>query len=108
MEHHHLTPEDWQSIEADADFRTLVAMKRRFVVPATLFFLLYYLALPVLVGLAPALMSRPVFWHLNVAYLFALSQFAMAWILLAIYLQRARRFDFLEAQIVRRVRSEFR
>lgn len=108
MEHHHLSPEDWQSIENDADFRNLVAMKRRFIVPATVFFLLYYLALFVLVALEPGLMTRVIFWHLNLAYIFALSQFAMAWILLAIYLQRARRFDFLEAQIVRRVRSEFR
>ncbi|HEY8314217.1 MAG TPA: DUF485 domain-containing protein [Candidatus Baltobacteraceae bacterium] len=108
MEHHHLSPGDWESIQADPAFRQLVAMKRRFIVPATIFFLVYYFALPILVGFAPALMERQAIGHLNAAYVFALSQFAMAWILLALYLQRARKFDFMEAQIVRRVRSEFR
>lgn len=105
--HHHLKPEEWDAIESDPEFRRLIALKRRFIVPATLFFIAYYLALPVLAGFAPELMSRPAFGHLNVGYVFALSQFAMAWILLALYLQRARLFDFMEARIVRRVRSEF-
>ncbi len=108
MQHHHLTSEDWHTIAAEPEFRQLVAMKRRFILPATVFFLLYYLSLPVLAGFAPKLMARPAFAHLNLGFAFALSQFAMTWILLAIYLQRARRFDYLEAQIVRRVRSEFR
>ena len=44
------------------------------------FFVVYYFALPVLVGYAPELMSRPVVGKVNIAYLFALSQFFMAWI----------------------------
>ncbi|MGZ3496006.1 MAG: DUF485 domain-containing protein [Vulcanimicrobiaceae bacterium] len=107
-QHHHLKPEEWDAIESDPEFRRLIALKRRFIVPATIFFIAYYLALPVLAGFAPALLAKPAFGPLNVGYVFALSQFAMAWILLALYVKRARFFDFLEAQIVRRVRSEFR
>ena len=106
--HHHLKPEEWDAIESDPEFRRLIALKRRFIVPATIFFIAYYLALPVLAGFAPALLAKPAIGPLNVGYVFALSQFAMAWILLALYIQRARFFDLLEAQIVRRVRSEFR
>ncbi len=108
MHHHHLAPEDWHTIAAAPEFRRLVAMKRRFILPATAFFLLYYLCLPVLAGFAPKFMARPAFAHLNLGFVFALSQFAMTWVLLAVYLQVARKFDYLEAQIVRRVRSEFR
>ena len=51
--HHALTAAEWQAIESDPDFRPLVAAKRKFIVPATVFFIVYYFALPVLVGYFP-------------------------------------------------------
>jgi uncharacterized membrane protein (DUF485 family) len=38
-------------------------------------------------------MATRVAGRINVAYLFALSQFVMAWGLMAAYVRRARRFD---------------
>jgi uncharacterized membrane protein (DUF485 family) len=105
MVRHHLTREDWQAIEAEPEFRRLVAAKRRFVVPAAITFLLYYFALPVLVGYLPGSMEREVVGHVNLAYLFALSQFFMAWILMWLYVRRARQFDAMAEGIVARVRA---
>ena len=79
-----------------------MAAKRRFIVPATLFFIVYYFALPVLVGYYPGLMERRVLGSVNLAYLFALSQFVMAWVVMAMYLRRARAFDAMEHEIVAR------
>ena len=93
---------EWEAIERAPGFRELVAAKRRFIVPATLFFIVYYFALPVLVGYFPGVMERDVVGEVNLAYLFALSQFAMAWVLMAMYVRRARTFDALEHEIVRR------
>ena len=107
MEHHHLTPSDWDTVAQDPNFQALIAGKRRFLTPATIFFLIYFMALPVLVGFQPGLMSRPVWGALTLAFVFALSQFAMAWILMALYLWRARAFDKQEAKIVENVRKEF-
>ncbi|MEO6913730.1 MAG: DUF485 domain-containing protein [Candidatus Baltobacteraceae bacterium] len=105
--HHHLTPSDWEALESDPDFRALIAAKRRFVLPATIFFLLYFFALPVLVGYDPALMSRKVWGQVNLAYVFALSEFVMAWVIMLLYIWRARTFDRLETGIVDKVRAEF-
>ena len=55
--------------------------KKNVVVPATIVFVVYYFSLPLLVGYAPALMATKVFGVVNVAYLFALSQFLMAWLI---------------------------
>ena len=74
-------------------FQSLLRRKARFIIPATLFFLIYYFLLPVLVGYAPQMMSRPLWGPLNGAYLFALSQFAMAWVVAALYLRVAAGFD---------------
>ena len=84
---------DWAAIERTAEFRALVRAKRAFVIPASVFFVIYYFALPILVGYWPDLMSTRVIGRINVAYLFALSQFVMAWMVMAAYVRRARVFD---------------
>src|SRR5581483_10813737 len=85
------------------EFKRLVAEKRKFIVPATVFFITYYFALPVLVGYAPQLMDRKVFGVINLAYLFALSQFFMAWVIAALYVRAAGRFDEMARRIISRV-----
>jgi uncharacterized membrane protein (DUF485 family) len=91
---------DWNKIAADPDFHSLQRAKRRFLVPATVFFLTYFLALPVLVGFWPDLMKKPVIGKVNWAYLFAFSQFLMTWILCALYVRVARRWDILNAALL--------
>lgn len=99
-------PPRWQSLAAEPEFRALLRSRRRFVVPATVFFIAYYLALPIAAGFWPHPMSRPLLGPLTVAYCFALSQFVMAWLLLALYLYRARQFDLAAARIRRRETRE--
>jgi uncharacterized membrane protein (DUF485 family) len=96
---------DWAAIERTPEFRALVRAKRAFIVPATVFFVLYYFALPALVGYWPDLMSTRVAGRINLAYLFALSQFVMAWALMAAYVRRARTFDRMAAAILQRARE---
>jgi uncharacterized membrane protein (DUF485 family) len=103
---HRAGPTPWDALAAEPEFRALVRSRRRFVIPATIFFIAYYLALPISVGWFPNTMSRPVLGPLSLAFCFALSEFAMAWILLALYLGRARSFDLRAAQIRRRETQE--
>ncbi|HEV7868167.1 MAG TPA: DUF485 domain-containing protein [Chthoniobacteraceae bacterium] len=87
------TPVNWDEIAADADFKQLLAAKVTFIVPATVFFVIYYFALPFLVGYHPELMMKKVWGEMNWAYLFALSQFFMAWIVAAFYVVVAAGWD---------------
>ena len=96
---------DWAAIEQMPEFRALVRAKRAFLVPASVFFVVYYFALPALVGYWPDVMSAPVVGRINVAYLFALSQFVMAWTLMAMYVRRARRFDRMADELLQHVRG---
>ena len=95
---------DWDSVAAQAEFKGLLASKRRFIVPATVFFVVYYFALPVLVGYAPRLMETRVL-GLNVAYLFALSQFFMAWAVAALYVRAAGRWDETARRVIERLHA---
>ena len=53
-------------------------------------------------GYFPGVMERDVFGEVNVAYLFALSQFVMAWVVMWLYVRRARAFDAMEHDFVAR------
>jgi uncharacterized membrane protein (DUF485 family) len=94
---------DWKRVAASSEFKALVKAKLRFIIPATVFFIIYFFALPVLVGYAPELMNRRVIGSVNVAYLFALSQFFMAWIVALLYVRAASRHDRMAQNIVSRL-----
>ena len=92
----------WEVLASSPEFRRLITAKRNFIIPATIFFLVYYFALPLGNGLAPKLMNTKIIGNINLAYLFALSEFVMAWILAAVYIRRANRvFDPLAAAVRR-------
>ena len=64
---------DWDRVADMPEFKALLKAKARFIVPSTLFFCVYYFALPVLVGWWPEFMKQKVFGPVNLAYLFASS-----------------------------------
>ena len=92
---------DWDRVAATSAFAELVRARARFLIPATVFFLAYYLTLLVLVGFFPELMSAtvPGLAPVNLAYLFALSQFAMVGVVTWAYLRAAKKFDARAAAI---------
>jgi uncharacterized membrane protein (DUF485 family) len=94
---------DWNRIAADPGFVELKRAKRRFIIPATIFFLAYYMALPVLVGFWPEMMKKPVLGKVNSAYIFALSQFIMTWTLCWLYVRAARKWDIMNAELLKRL-----
>jgi uncharacterized membrane protein (DUF485 family) len=91
----------WDKIAESKEFQDLMATKKVFIVPAFIFFVVYYFALPVLVGYAPQFMSIKI-GFVNLAYLFALSQFFVAWIIAGLYVKAANNFDRLAKDILDR------
>jgi uncharacterized membrane protein (DUF485 family) len=108
---HELTAEEdndvanWDAIAADADFKRLLTEKGRFIILATLFFVAYYFTLPILVGWFPDIMDEKMVGEVNLAYLFALSQFFMAWILAFLYVGAAAGWDRQAAALLARFKN---
>jgi uncharacterized membrane protein (DUF485 family) len=84
---------DWNSIASRREFKDLVGLKKTFIVPAFVIFLVHFFALVVLVGYFPDLASTRVIGTVTLAYLFALSQFVVGWVIAGLYLLAAARFD---------------
>jgi uncharacterized membrane protein (DUF485 family) len=98
---------DWAAIERSPEFRELIAARRRFVLPATIFFLAWYLGFILLAGYAPDFMARSVYQGLTVGYCLALTQFVVVAVLGIAYLRRADRvYDPLAAKVVRRALNQ--
>jgi uncharacterized membrane protein (DUF485 family) len=90
----------WEAIERSPEFRELVHRRRRFVVPATIFFLAWYLGFIALAGYAPDFMGESVYEGLTVGYCLALTQFVMVFVLGVMYLRRAgREYDPLAQRV---------
>lgn len=94
------TQTEWDRIAATKEFQDLMATKKVFIVPAFVVFVVYYFALPFLVGYAPNFMSTKVVGVVNLAYLFALSQFFVAWLIAWLYIRAADDFDELSKDII--------
>jgi uncharacterized membrane protein (DUF485 family) len=90
----------WSRIAASGRFQHLLAVKKVFIIPAFVFFLGYYLLLPILVGYAPRLMSMKVRGPVTLAYLYALSQFVVGGVIAVLYLRAASRFDELIQDLI--------
>jgi len=99
------TKSTWDEIAESRPFQDLMATKKTFIVPAFIFFVVYYFALPVLVGYAPQFMSTKVIGNVNLAYLFALSQFFVAWLIAGLYVRAANNFDRLSQDILEKAEN---
>ena len=92
---------DWERIERSPEFQELVRKRRSFVLPATIFFLAYYMAFILLAGYAPDFMASSVYEGLTVGYCLALTQFVMVFALGIMYLRRSDRdYDPLAERVI--------
>jgi uncharacterized membrane protein (DUF485 family) len=80
---------DWEAIERSPEFQELVRKRRSFVLPGTIFFLVWYMGFILLTAYAESFMSERVYEGLTVGYCLALTQFLMVLVLGLMYLKRA-------------------
>jgi uncharacterized membrane protein (DUF485 family) len=80
----------YREVQAGPQFRQVRSGYRRFVLPATLAFVSWYLAYVVASVAAPDLMDRPVVGPLNVAWVLGLAQFATTFLTAWLYARNAR------------------
>jgi uncharacterized membrane protein (DUF485 family) len=92
---------DWEGIEGSPEFRELVSRRQGFVIPATIFFLAYYMGFILLCGYAPDFMAESVYQGLTVGYCLALTQFLMVGTLGLMYMRKSdREYDPLADRVV--------
>ncbi|WP_432752597.1 DUF485 domain-containing protein [Streptomyces sp. JL2001] len=86
----HSAADIYLEVQRSPAFQEVRSRYRRFVIPASLAFLLWYLAYVVAATAAPGLMARPVAGAVNVAMLAGLGQFLTTFLLTWAYARHAR------------------
>jgi uncharacterized membrane protein (DUF485 family) len=89
--------DEWVRVERTPAFKELVRAKKAFIIPATIFFLVFYFGLPFLAAFTTVLNVK-VWGPITLAYVYAFAQFAMTWILMHLYVSRANKWDDLVDQ----------
>jgi len=98
---------DWEAIEREPEFQELVRRRKAFVIPGTIFFLVWYMAFIVVTAVAPDFMAERVYEGLTVGYVYALTQFVMVFVLGLWYLSKsANVFDPLAERAIARYADE--
>jgi uncharacterized membrane protein (DUF485 family) len=92
---------EWLRVERTPAFKELARRRKAFILPATVFFFVFYFGLPVLAGFTTVLDGYAI-GSVTWAYVYAFAQFAMTWILMHLYVSRANRWD----ELVERARRE--
>jgi uncharacterized membrane protein (DUF485 family) len=88
---------DWLAIERSAEFQELVQRRRKFLVPATIVFLVGAIGYLLLAAFVPSVMGWQVVDGLPFAWIAAVSQVLLTWVLTWAYLRTADRvFEPLE------------
>jgi uncharacterized membrane protein (DUF485 family) len=95
----------YSEIVGSTYFKQLMEEKKRFILPMTLFFLLFYFSLPVLTAYSDVLNNK-VIGDISWAWIFAFAQFIMTWALCMIYTKKAKRFDELAEKVVSEMDKE--
>ena len=80
---------DWPAIERSAEFKELVEERRKFLVPATIVFLVGAIGYLLLAAFVPSVMSWQIVDGLTFAWVAAVSQVLLTWVLTWAYLRKA-------------------
>lgn len=92
---------NWAAIDADPRFQALHAKKTRFLWGLMIVSMVYYFLLPIGTAYFQDFFKIKIWGPFNVGLLFALSQFAVAWVIAAIYARRANtEFDAMAKEII--------
>lgn len=87
-------PRTYEEVQATDDFQGLRRSLRRFVFPATVLFLAWYLLYVLMSAYARDFMSTELLGNINVAYVFGLLQFVSTFAIAYVYARYAdRHFD---------------
>lgn len=87
------------------EFKELLKRKKSFILPTTIFFLIFYFTLPLLAGYSKILHTE-VINSIAGVWVFAILQFILVWTCGWVYLKKSENYDKLATQILQKYKGE--
>ena len=88
---HDSEPVDWAELQQSAEYEKLRAAQRRFLIPASIGYLVVYFGFLVLVLNVPSLFSQPLHGGLNLGFVVMTAMFVLVWLGVLVHNAVARR-----------------
>lgn len=85
-------PDVWSAVEHSAEYRELRTSQRRFLVPASVVYLVVYFGFLVLALGAPSLFQQPLHGGLNIGFVLLTGMFVLVWVAVLVHNSIARRY----------------
>lgn len=79
--------------------------RRKFILKMTIFSIVFFLSLPISIGLFPEFMSQPRFGWLSFAWLLGFAQIGVTWLLCWFYWLKAEQLDELLIEVKRQLEA---
>ncbi|MEH7385157.1 DUF485 domain-containing protein [Bacillus sp. JJ1521] len=90
---------DYVKVKSSPQFKQFLSRKNKFILPMTVFFMVFYFLLPIFTSYTTFL-NTSVIGDISWTWIFAVSQFVMVWVLSTIYVKKAGSFDKEAEQII--------
>ncbi|MDR7075590.1 uncharacterized membrane protein (DUF485 family) [Neobacillus niacini] len=90
---------DYEKVQSSPQFKQFLSRKKKFIVPLTVFFMIFYFLLPIFTSYTTFL-NNPAIGNISWTWIFAFSQFLMVWVLSGMYVRKAASFDKEAEQII--------
>ncbi|PEW05418.1 hypothetical protein CN425_03470 [Bacillus cereus] len=90
---------NYTEVVQSEEFQLLLNTKKKFIVPMSIFFLSFFITLPILTSYSKVL-NTPAFGDVTWAWVFAFAQFIMTWAFCMIYSKKAESFDEISQKIL--------
>ena len=87
------------------EFKDLLQRKKSFIIPTTIFFLLFYFTLPLLAAYTK-LLHTELIGPISGVWIFAALQFLVVWTCGFIYIKKSEKYDNLSKEILQKFREE--
>lgn len=90
---------DYVQVEQSEQFQQFMKERKRFILPYTIFFLVFYFLLPVCTSYT-SFLNTPAIGDISWVWIFAFAQFVMTFVLCIIYVKKAGALDKQAEQII--------
>lgn len=90
---------DYVAVEKSEQFQQLMQNRKKFILPYTIFFMVFYFLLPIFTSYTTFL-NKPAIGDISWVWLFAFAQFVMTFALCIVYVKKSAAFDKQAEQII--------
>lgn len=90
---------DYTEVVKSNKFKKLISDRKKFIIPYTIFFLIFYFLLPIATSYTTFL-NKPAIGDISWIWLFAFAQFVMTFALCIVYVKKSAAFDVQAEEII--------